>query len=573
MNEVGDRISEDINDVFRVVGGFEGELLPKHISDTWRWRASAQYGRTNTHFRQMGLFLIDRTQTALGPSFQQNGQRFCGTPDAPIAGCVPLDILHGANSISPEMADYIAYAPTISGFNQSWSTLATANGRLVKTPWGGDIRAAVGGEYRQESGGSFPDDQLSAQNVVGNKTTPVEGSFSVREAFAELSVVPVTGQDWAKWVEANASMRVFNYSNFGTDYTWKVGGIWKVSPGISLRGTYSTAFRAPTVNDLFSGNASGFPFATDPCDAQAIANNPTAQRNCATPIGKLAAVPNGFTDTDAQHQSTGGGNPKLKPEKADIFTAGIIFEPTFVNNLAFTTDLYNVKVRNSIDTPSAQAILNNCYLRDDRRDCDKIQRGSNGKIENILTNLDNITDGGEETTGIDFGAVYAHTTPIGAFRYSAGGNYVLLWNKIRGDNLFRGAGVLEPNIGYLPRLRMNYYAVWAFKQFGAGTNVRYIHSATECENKDCSPQTVTDDSGAMQTVPALSRTIPVYVTADLFGEYRLKTQFGISKFAVGVNNLLDKTPPFISGGDAFATDAETYDFMGRFIYVRMTQTY
>jgi outer membrane receptor protein involved in Fe transport len=54
---------------------------------------------------------------------------------------------------------------------------------------------------------------------------------------------------------------------------------------------------------------------------------------------------------------------------------------------------------------------------------------------------------------------------------------------------------------------------------------------------------------------------------------RLKTDLGLSRFTVGVNNVLDKSPQRVYGGVEMQTDARTYDFMGRFIYLRLTQSF
>jgi len=62
-------------------------------------------------------------------------------------------------------------------------------------------------------------------------------------------------------------------------------------------------------------------------------------------------------------------------------------------------------------------------------------------------------------------------------------------------------------------------------------------------------------------------------TADLFAGYMMKSKAGITRLTVGVNNLLDQKPPLIYIGFAGDSDASTYDYMGRYIYARLSQAF
>src|SRR5207245_2487537 len=54
--------------------------------------------------------------------------------------------------------------------------------------------------------------------------------------------------------------------------------------------------------------------------------------------------PNNGDDAN-QINSTVGGNTRLKPEKAKMWTVGAVFEPSMVRNLSLTVDYGNVNVR------------------------------------------------------------------------------------------------------------------------------------------------------------------------------------------------------------------------------------
>jgi len=63
------------------------------------------------------------------------------------------------------------------------------------------------------------------------------------------------------------------------------------------------------------------------------------------------------------------------------------------------------------------------------------------------------------------------------------------------------------------------------------------------------------------------------VTADLFLSYAIKTAAGTTSGAIGVNTLTDQNPPYVDGGFLADSDSNTYDFLGRYFYLRLTQDF
>ena len=74
-------------------------------------------------------------------------------------------------------------------------------------------------------------------------------------------------------------------------------------------------------------------------------------------------------------------------------------------------------------------------------------------------------------------------------------------------------------------------------------------------------------------MPLTSRKVDKWYKADLFGSYALKTPAGTSTLTLGVNNVMDRNPPLIYIGFQADSDAPTYDYMGRFVYMRMSQLF
>jgi outer membrane receptor protein involved in Fe transport len=270
LEEFGPRRSMQNVDTFRIVGGLQGSV-PEDAPAlrNWKWELSYNYGRIDATQQSSGNLILSHLANAIGPSFiNGNGKPRCGTPSAPIAGCVPMDVLGPSGSIDADARAYATFTGISSGYNQQQTVLATAHGRIAKLPNNGDLSLAIGTDYRKEAGGAFPDPLTVAGDTTGSASEPTEGTYNVVEGFGELSLVPISGEKYAQWVELDLAARAFRYDSFGSGLTWKAGGLFRTIDGIAMRGTYSTAFRAPSVSALFGGRFETNPAATDPCDSR-----------------------------------------------------------------------------------------------------------------------------------------------------------------------------------------------------------------------------------------------------------------------------------------------------------------
>ena len=82
---------------------------------------------------------------------------------------------------------------------------------------------------------------------------------------------------------------------------YKVGARLSPVPDVTLRGTFSTAFRAPSIADLYAGTYDSFPADTDPC----------ADREQGTPVDAACdqdGLPDDFADDRMQMTAKNGGN-------------------------------------------------------------------------------------------------------------------------------------------------------------------------------------------------------------------------------------------------------------------------
>jgi len=108
--EAGPQVHTQTVNAAGLVGGAEGSIPGVVGSEEWRWSLSGSYALARTALHTDGNLDASRVAAALGPSFIANdGSPRCGSPAAPIDGCVPLDVFDGAGSMTPAMIDWIRY--------------------------------------------------------------------------------------------------------------------------------------------------------------------------------------------------------------------------------------------------------------------------------------------------------------------------------------------------------------------------------------------------------------------------------------------------------------------------------
>ncbi len=283
--------NQDIS-TFRVVAGVDG-TLPDDAGPLrgWFWDVSLNYGRTEGTQVKQGNLNKAFLQQALGPSYTDAAGPHCGVVGAPIAGCVPLNLFGGAGSITQDQIQPLTFTGTLRGTNQMTAVQFNTSGELFRTFADRPAGLAAGYEYRFLAGENIPDPLTVAGLTTGNKSDVTRGQYYVNEGYAELSVPVVSHLPFAEDVEATAAARLSNYSSFGGRVTYKFGGRWRLIQDFTVRGTFSTGFRAPSTSDLFGGQADSFPPVSDPCRGAGVAGGGPPPASCG------AAAGNGDTQT------------------------------------------------------------------------------------------------------------------------------------------------------------------------------------------------------------------------------------------------------------------------------------
>jgi len=588
--EFGNRTyAQDLN-TFRLVTGIDG-TLPEALGPLhgWSWDVSLNYGRTEGTFTTGGAIRNSQIANAVGPSFQlPNGQVVCGTKgldgvagtadDVLVANCVPLNLFGGPNngSIDPSQINSLGFTGTSRAFDSLFTIDALTTGTLVTLPNGRPLALALGYQYRRQGGAQIADPIAASGDSADFNFKSTQGSFDAHEAFAELAIPIVSDVPGVRNLEANVAARYVNYSTFGSNFTYKLGARYSPLDDVTLRGTFSTAFRAPTISELYLGQSETGPTATDPCHF--TAGTPDAVKAQCVATG---TPPTGTNDTGNQETTHVGGNADLKAETARVFTAGIVIQPRMLRDLSITVDYYNAFVDNVVGSIGTSAILAGCYPTSGQAPqfCDLITRAPAGTGGRILFVTDTNRNVGQlRTSGIDFALRWALAQPFGRFGFGLDGTWIHNFDRkqtvgateiIHSVGLFRPSVDVGQQVAALPSWKANLGVTWGLAGWRAGAIARFVASFKECANPDG-----TSDGGLCNADSPFSRQVGNYATLDLNAGYDLKaTAAGRTSISVGVNNVLDRKPQYVYAAVLANSDPSTYDFVGRFVYTRLQQTF
>ena len=578
--EFGDRTYTEDLATFRVVTGLDG-TLPAVTGPLqgWFWNATLNYGRTSGTFTTGGSFRNSRVASAVGPSTKDaNGNPVCvETPGGPVVpGCTPLNLLGGPGSIASSQQDYLGFTGTSRAYDQLTTVGADLSGDLFQLAADRPMSLALGYEYRHQLGSQIADPIAAAGDSADFNFKSTSGGFYSNEGYAELSVPIFSNMPGIEALEASAAGRYVNYNTFGDKFTYKLGARYTPVRDLTVRGTYSTAFRAPSISELYLGNKETDPAATDPCAVDFATASPKVVAQC-TKFG----VTSNSGDPNLQELTRTGGNPSLRPETAKTFTAGLVIQPQMVRNLTFTVDYFNIRVDDAIGVTGTPNILNGCYAGGVDEYCGLVVRNNAGRIAYVNDFYANI--GTIRTGGIDFAIRYMLPTDVGRFAFGFDGSWLAFYNitlKLKsGPAKIEGKGTYDAgSYGALPQFKATAGLDWSLGGFLAGLTGRYVSSFNECSNPFdpttaaggiCEIITVDPVKGTQVDPNPLRQRVKSFYQLDVHAGYTLTSTIGKTTLYAGILNLIDKAPPYIYSAALANSDPSTYDYVGRYFYGRI----
>ncbi len=280
-------INGDIDDIYGIAG--------------YRWR--------------IGEWNADVSQT-----YGKNQLRYniSNTLNASIAN---KDLLNGGKGISPSQFD-------AGGFSFSQATTNLDFSRFFDGFMEG-VNVAFGAEYRRENykifageAGSYNDvDGVGIGGNAGSQGFPgfqpgdrTDRNRNSVAAYADIET------DVTNRFKVQTALRGERYSDFGSTLTGKLALSYKAMDSMYLRGSLSTGFRAPSLQQVFFSSTFTDFISGVPMD--------------------VVLAPNGGPVANA------AGIPKLKEEKSKNYTLGMTFKPS--QQLSMTADFYRIDISDRI---------------------------------------------------------------------------------------------------------------------------------------------------------------------------------------------------------------------------------
>ncbi|MBE0365822.1 hypothetical protein PULV_b0494 [Pseudoalteromonas ulvae UL12] len=398
-----------------------------------------------------------------------------------------------------------------------------------------DINVAGGLEWHEETFEVIAGDEASFK--AGPLT---EQGFGIGSngfpGFQPSAAGEYTRRNYAAYVDVEApftedflmgfALRFEDYDSFGSTTNYKIMGQYHATEDLSLRGSISTGFRAPTVGQ---------------------ANVSNVQTNLSSGVLVDSAL---LPPTNPISVQLGG--TELEPEESQSYTLGAVYS---FDNFFFTADYYNIQVDDRISQS------------------DKIELSDADKAALIAAGVPNVAglaqvsfftnDFNTTTEGVDVVANYTDDLLGGSSTFSLAYNWnettVTKWSDITGD--FK-VNRLEND---LPKHRATLTWSQDWEKFAMFTRVNYYG----------------EYQGVHVDYDATAITADASVTVDAEVSYFVTDSITLS---VGAQNIFDQEAEKLNfteqsggipnnnwGGQYYETSP--YGFNGGFYYLKATYNF
>lgn len=428
-------------------------------------------------------------------------------------------------NVAAEVAKAKYIGPTVGG---KFRTLAW-DGRLtnaIGSLAGGDIVLSVGAELRRQRFEISAPPILATGDIagLGGGVLPVSKSRSVHSAFAEVNL-PIL-----KNLETNLSLRADRYDDLkkdGSPVTGKISLRYVPSDTVSLRSSYGTGFRAPSLSEAYTPESLG------------------SSEQFTDPVG----------GPNYQANAKVGGNANLVPEKSKQWSLGVLVAPH--KTVKLSADYFAINIDRFIAALTAQRMVNAAHGVSNAT----VTFNADGSANTVDERQ--INAGLAKFAGIDFGARWSDRFGFGQLAVDFNATRMLKVSLRSAEGLENAlatqvdaagaANLLTSNGGTIHKFKHKLSLDWTNGTFGATFTQNYTDRYEDAPDLD----------GNRHFVPG-------YSIFDLQLRYQHSKDLN---FAVGAKNLFDKNPPlYINSVNFFAYgfDPAQYDPLGRFVYAKAT---
>jgi len=580
--EAGLRTVKITTNNYEFTSGLKGNL--DEFGDyfkTWNWETGFRYSEDRRVELRGGIVNADALRQAL-------------LDTNPATAFNPF----GLNQNSPAVINKIFTSTHHLGTTSLTLEDLRLIGDLFNLP-GGPISFAVGGEHRQESASDQHDALITSGEAHGGTSdvASTRGSRDVWSIYWELRI-PVTSPAWnfpgLYSLELDYQERFENFSDFGGTERPKFSVRWQpIDSALTIRATYSEAFHAPTLSNLFGGVVrSGADFIFDP----------------RSPV------------TGSEVAANFSGNPNLQPETAYEWTYGAVVTPgkwwSPLQGLTLQADFYHIDLRAVTLVLDPQFLVNH----EDEFPGQVIRGPSTGPgdpfgpIVLLLVPVQNLGRLIEE--GWDYEAVYSFDTSRlgqgdwGTLTATFNGNYLdrVVFQAVPGgpeqdfvgqaDAGFLGAfgsGSFTHNRWYTSLFYDGPAGSW-LGGLDTGFTVHYIGQHWEGRVRKIREWTTLDwivnytfnfpapsaqnevagyakDSGKNAKMKGGKDKNVIPVSTTEYNPCGWRAWLNNTTVTLGMNNIFDEAPPFVAGAGENGYDQATANIKGRTWYVALTKRF
>ncbi len=415
--------------------------------------------------------------------------------------------------------------------NSTNSLEVNANGVLLQLP-GGPLKAAFGGGYREESFRYWP---LAGSGYDDDRNV----SYFYGELFAPL-VAPSDERFGLNRLELSIAGRVEDYNDFGRTANPKFGVRYVPVPGLSIRSTWGTSFKAPSFVQLAT------PSQLYLFNGAVLGGSPSGQA--------LISI---------------GGNPDLKPEKSRSSTIGIDWQPPQMRSLKVSATYFNIDYTDRVVSPisaTGQALSNAIFAPFVTQNPTAGQQAQYMAASSVFGNYSgvayvpanviayvedrDVNATQQKIRGVDLSVTKSFETTLGNIGLLSNATWLDIGQKLIPT---LPETELTGTLSYPAKLRNRSGATWSLDGYRANVMADYVSGETDV---NVSP----------------TAKIASWTTLDLNVGYRFGS--GVSALsgldvALSVTNALDKNPPFARGAAYQTTglyfDSANASVIGRFI--------
>jgi iron complex outermembrane receptor protein len=375
------------------------------------------------------------------------------------------------------------------------------------------------------------------------------------------------------------ALRYENFSDVGSTTVGKIAAGWQVFEALQIRGSYSTAFRAPNLVTI---------------NEQMVARNNTRDDWTCHFADDFGGSP-GTLDCSNSVQRVATGSKTLQPETSKNFNIGLVITP--LEDLMFTIDYWSIEkeetiglfgeenhtlldliMRREAGTADCANFQGNPAInRDDLSSLDQEEldiyatagicpAGQSLQISDQYANLDTRT-----VEGIDIGIYYTLDSGIGLFDFRYVGSFLQRYEQQPGDlaNVLLEAqadGTIPagyPVSGFDDLIgqdgnqedRQSLSASWRLNNFGAALSAYRVGEFYD----NRVTLTAADGTPTRYYVPAMTT---LNGTADYTFRWRDSSSL---RGRLGVKNMTGERAPLTS--DYFSYSSDAHRDLGRYYYL------